>query len=78
MKTPPRNSNKITSFEWYWNNYIAKLARVDELRALGRYGFQLRMPNNAVRTARTALIDWCNAQKVEIPPCVAKGVQNGF
>jgi hypothetical protein len=70
MKTPPKNSNLITSFEWYWAQYMAKLARLDELKANGRYGFQLRMPNNAVRTARTALIDWCNANGVEVPPCV--------
>jgi hypothetical protein len=72
MKKIPKGlkDNKIASFEWYWNNYIAKIARVDELVAMGRYGFQLRMPNNAVRSARTALIDWCNANGVEVPTCV--------
>jgi hypothetical protein len=47
--------NKVTAWEAAWANYIAKLERLDELKAQGRYGYQLRMPKLAVRRAAEAL-----------------------
>jgi hypothetical protein len=47
--------DKILKFEAAWANYIAKLERLDELKAQGRYGYQLRMPKLAVRRAAEAL-----------------------
>jgi hypothetical protein len=70
MKTPPKNSNKITSFEWYWNQYISKLARLDELKALGRYGYQLRMPKKAIHVAAQSMRDFCKANGIECPSCL--------
>jgi hypothetical protein len=62
-------TKRMESFEWYWKNYITKLARLDELKAAGRYGYQLRMPKLAIETARIAMVDFCNANGIEVPAC---------
>ena len=59
--------DKITTFEWYWSQYISKLARLDELKAKGRYGYQLHMPKKAIQKARIAMEDWCKTNGVECP-----------
>jgi len=46
---------KMIAFEAAWSNYIAKLERLDELKAQGRYGYQLRMPKLAVQIAYAAV-----------------------
>jgi hypothetical protein len=46
---------KVTAWEAAWANYIAKLERLDELKAQGRYGYQLRMPKLAAQRAYEAL-----------------------
>lgn len=50
--------DKILKWEAAWANYIAKLERLDELKAAGRYGYQLRMPKLAVRRALEALAEF--------------------
>jgi hypothetical protein len=49
------NMKRVAEWEAAWANYIAKLERLDELKAAGRYGYQLRMPKLAVRRAHEAL-----------------------
>lgn len=50
-------------WEKAWSTYIEKLRRLDELKAAGRYGYQLRMPGVAIRKAKEKLIqldpDFC-------------------
>lgn len=57
------NMKAIQEWEEAWANYMAKLRRFDELKAAGRYGYQLRMPALAVRKAKERLIqldpDFC-------------------
>jgi len=57
------------SFTWYWENYIAKLKRLDDLKAAGRYGYQLRQPKKAIVIAHTAMHDFCNANGIICPGC---------
>ena len=73
MTTKIITDRPLKSFDWYWANYVAKLARLDELKALGRYGYQLRMPKKAIAIAATSLRDYCNASGIECPPCVTEG-----
>ena len=73
MTTKIITDRPLKSFDWYWANYVAKLARLDELKALGRYGYQLRMPKKAIAIAATSLRDYCNANGIECPPCVTEG-----
>lgn len=49
------NIARVAAWEATWSNYIAKLERLDELKAQGRYGYQLRMPKLAVKLAYEAL-----------------------
>ena len=58
---------KILQFENLFNTYTTKCQRVDELRAQGRYGYQLRMPKRAVALAALALRDWCCAHHETSP-----------
>lgn len=46
---------RVLAWESAWARYIAKLERLDELKAQGRSGYQLRMPKLAVRRAAEAL-----------------------
>ncbi len=43
--------NRYELFEKLWGTYIEKLKRVDDLQAMGRFGYQLRMPKKAVAIA---------------------------
>ena len=65
--------NKIEQFESLWSNYIAKLARLDELKQNGRYGYQLRMPRKSIVIAANKLREWCKANNETVPPCVCEG-----
>lgn len=58
---------KVDTFEELWGAYIDKLARLDELKAAGRYGYQLRMPKKAIEKAYFAMRDWCASNGVECP-----------
>lgn len=53
--TATPNMSRIQTWEAAWAKYIAKLERLDELLAAGRYGYQLRMPKQAVSNAYAAL-----------------------
>jgi hypothetical protein len=66
MPAPATMSN-VLAFESLWGAYIARLARLDELKAQGRYGYQLRMPKQACRMAYSQLRAWCDANGVECP-----------
>jgi hypothetical protein len=46
---------KVNAWEAAWTNYVDKLARLDDLKAQGRYGYQLRMPRLAVQRAYEAV-----------------------
>lgn len=61
------NQQKVERFESLWGTYIAKLARLDELKAAGRYGYQLRMPKKAIGLAWSALSAFCKANDIEAP-----------
>ena len=60
-------NTKTKEFERLWGLYIAKLQRVDELKALGRYGYQLRMPLKSVQIAHDNLDVFCRANGIETP-----------
>lgn len=47
--------DKQARFDELWGRYVDKLNRLDELKKLGRYGYQLRMPNLSIRRAAEAL-----------------------
>lgn len=52
MKQPTiTSSERAERFEILYSAYIAKLRRLDELQASGRYGFHLRMPKKSLRIA---------------------------
>lgn len=57
------DGREIQEWEEAWANYMSKLRRLDELKAAGRYGFQLRMPGVAIMKAKQRLIqldpDFC-------------------
>ena len=55
------NEAKIKAFENLWGTYIEKVERLQELRRLGRYGYQLRQPKKSLGLARDALRQWCQA-----------------
>jgi hypothetical protein len=46
---------ELKDWESAWETYIAKLNRVDDLKAAGRYGYQLRQPYKAVGIAAMKL-----------------------
>ena len=58
---------KIQTFETLFATWISKLQRVEELRAQGRYGYQLRMPKKAVGKAYRNLSQWCAENNEECP-----------
>jgi len=64
---PSPHMNKVLQFESLWGTYISKLQRLDELKATGRYGYQLRQPRNAVIIARKNLRDWSIANNETLP-----------
>jgi hypothetical protein len=43
-------------WERLWGTYIDKLRRVEDLKAIGRYGYQLRMPYKSLDIAAKALL----------------------
>lgn len=47
--------NNVERWEMLWGNYIDKLNRLEELKAMGRYGYQLRMPKKSLAAAIQAL-----------------------
>ncbi len=55
MEAPMTNAEKIAKWESLWATYVAKLARLDELRAMGRYGYQLNRPKLALKLAADAI-----------------------
>ena len=61
------NPPSTREFEALWEAYIQKLQRLDELKAQGRHGFQLRMPKKSIRLAAEKLRSWCAANGVESP-----------
>jgi hypothetical protein len=58
-----RNTRK--SFEKLFDTYVSKLARLEDLRANGRYGYQLRMPKKAVQIAHDKLAEFCQANGID-------------
>ncbi|HEY9776319.1 MAG TPA: hypothetical protein V6C81_21340 [Planktothrix sp.] len=48
-------ADRIARFEQLWGNYIDKLARIQELKEQGRYGYQIRMPRKALKIASDRL-----------------------
>jgi hypothetical protein len=64
------NYSAVLEFEKHWSNYIAKLSRLDELKAMGRHGYQLRMPKKSLSIAVRKLSEFCKAHSIEIPNCV--------
>jgi len=49
------SAENASAWEAAWRAYVAKLERLDELKAAGRYGYQLRMPRKALAIARERL-----------------------
>lgn len=56
-----RGIAKRKQWETLWGIYIEKHQRLDELKGLGRYGYQLRMPKRAIAIAAENLRAWCLA-----------------
>lgn len=52
------NAEKIARWESLWATYVAKLERLDQLKAQGRYGYQLSQPKRAIRLAAEAIRDF--------------------
>ncbi|MDF2649404.1 MAG: hypothetical protein K0Q73_5209 [Paenibacillus sp.] len=46
---------QMEQWESAWETYMTKLNRVQELKDLGRYGFQLRQPYKAIGIAAAKL-----------------------
>ena len=57
---------KVNKFEALYATFIAKLARLDELKANGRYGYQLRMPKKSLGIAIANLRQFGQEQNVEV------------
>lgn len=56
-------------WEKLWGEYIEKLRRIDELKAKGRYGYQLRMPYKSLKQAEEAVLkEFPEARKYIDPP----------
>lgn len=60
------SQKKAEQFELLYSAYIAKLHRFDELRALGRYGYQIRMPRIALQRAMDDLRRFGKEHNVEV------------
>ncbi len=61
-----KNIEKVNTFEALYAAYIAKLARLDELKTNGRYGYQLRMPKKSLSIAVANLRQFGQEQNVEV------------
>ena len=50
-------AQRLVRIQWeaLWATYCAKGERIEELREMGRYGYQLRMPKKSLRLAADAL-----------------------
>jgi hypothetical protein len=55
------------TFESLFAKYIEKLVRLDELKAAGRYGYQLKMPRLALHKAAEALRRFCKVNDIVSP-----------
>lgn len=42
---------KLNEWEAAWSKYVQKLKRLEELKNMGRYGYQLRQPRKAIDLA---------------------------
>jgi len=60
------SAERAEQFEILYTAYIAKLRRLDELQAQGRYGFQLRMPKKALAIAMKNLREFGKKHGVEV------------
>lgn len=60
-------AQKTEGFESRWATYMKKLARLDELRAKGLYGYQLSAPKAALSQAREELERFCATNGFEAP-----------
>lgn len=49
------NRKKVEEWERAWSTYILKLNRLDELKDMGRHGYQLRQPYKAIAMAANKL-----------------------
>jgi len=58
---------KVLQRDSLLETYISKRKRLDELMAMGRYGYQLRQPKKAVAIARKNLRDWSIANNETLP-----------
>lgn len=63
-----KQSVTVEEWESAWNRYIFRLKRLEELKEMGRYGYQLRMPYMALENARAELMridpDFCKRQGI--------------
>jgi hypothetical protein len=60
------SQERAERFELLYAAYIAKLRRLDELVARGRYGYQLRMPKRALSIAIDNLRAFGREHEVEV------------
>lgn len=60
------SKERAEQFEILYTAYIAKLRRLDELQAKGRYGYQLRMPKKSLRIAMDNLRAFGKEHSVEV------------
>lgn len=51
MNKKAKTLDKTSQWELAWGNYIERLARLEQLQELGRYGYQLRQPKRALARA---------------------------
>ena len=58
----------VEQWEAAWNNYIFRLKRLEELKEIGRYGYQLRMPEkaliHAIKRLREIDPDFCERNRI--------------
>jgi len=64
------NLEIINGWEACWEKYVTKIARIDELKAAGRYGYQLRMPYKSLTIAIREMREFCATHNIEVPKCV--------
>ena len=60
------SAERAERFEILYTAYIAKLRRIDDLKAQGRYGYQLRMPKKALTIAMDNLRAFGREHNVEV------------
>lgn len=63
------NAEKIAKWESLWATYVAKLDRLDQLKAQGRYGYQLNQPKRAVRIAAKAIANFDRENNQHVIVC---------